>query len=83
MSRNRKGKGLHSFSEEHKRKIKENHAGGNPSKKVLCVETGMIYQSINDAARAVGLNKKLISNCCRKIPHYNTGGGYHWMFYEV
>lgn len=80
MSLNRKGKGLHVFSEEHKRKISEHHGGGADKKQVLCVETGMIYESINDAARAVECNKKLISNCCRKIPHYNTAKGYHWEF---
>jgi group I intron endonuclease len=80
MSLNRKGKGLHVFSEEHKRKISEHHGGGNDKKQVLCVETGMIYESINDAARAFECNKKLISNCCRKIPHYNTAKGYHWEF---
>lgn len=83
MSQNRKGKGLHRFSEEHKRKIREHHAGGNAAKRVICVETGIIYQSINDAARDISINKKMISNCCRKVPHYNTAGGYHWMFHEV
>lgn len=80
MSENRKGKGLHVFSEEHKRKISEHHDGGTDKKRVLCVETGIIYESINDAARAVEINKKLISNCCRKIPHYNTAKGFHWQF---
>lgn len=80
ISENRKGKGLHVFSEEHKRKLSENHAGGTEKKRVLCVETGMTYESINDAARAIGASKKLISNCCRKIPHYNTAKGCHWEF---
>lgn len=80
MSRNRKGKGLHCFSEEHKRKISEHHGGGAEPKKVICVETGAIYKSINDAARALGCSKKMISNCCRKIEHYNTAKGYHWEF---
>ena len=82
MSEHRKGKGLHEFSEEHKRKIKEHHAGGAKKKKVRCVETGEIFDSINDAARAGGKNKKMVSNCCRKMPHFNTAGGYHWEFYE-
>lgn len=80
MSENRKGKGLHVFSEEHKKKLSENHGGGADKKKVLCRETGVIYESINDAARALGITKKVISNCCRKIPHYNTAKGYHWEF---
>lgn len=80
MSKNRKGKGLRKFSEDHIRKMKENHSGGAEKKKVLCIETGKIYESINDAARDVKANKKLISNCCRKVPHYNTAKGCHWAF---
>lgn len=80
MSEHRKGKGRRKFSEEHKRKISEHHGGGADKKKVLCVETGTIYESINAAARAVNANKKLISNCCRDVAHYNTGKGYHWKF---
>lgn len=82
MSERRKGKGPHSFSEEHKRKLREHHAGGNPKKAVLCVETNKRYESINDAARSVGINKKVISSCCRKVPHFNTAAGYHWQFIE-
>lgn len=82
MSERRKGKGLHEFSEEHKRKIREHHNGGAEKKKVVCVETGKIYESINDAARDVGISKKVISSCCRKIPHFLTAKGYHWKFAE-
>ena len=80
MSQNRKGKGLHAFSEEHRRKIKENHAGGYENKKVRCVETDQIFESINAAARYMNKSKKMISNCCNNVPHYNTAGGYHWEF---
>ena len=80
MSRNRRGKGLHEFSEEHKRRIKEHHGGGADKKKVLCIETGIVYESINDAARKIGITKKMISNCCRNVSHYNTAKGYHWEF---
>lgn len=80
MSQNRKGKGMHKFSEEHKQKLRDNHSGGTSKKKVLCIETGIIYESINDAARAVEINKKVISNCCRNIPHYKTAKGCHWQY---
>ena len=80
MSLNRKGKGLRSFSEEHRRKISENHAGGADKKSVICVETGVVYESINDASRKTGINKKMISGCCRNVPHFNTAKGYHWQF---
>lgn len=68
------------FTDEHKRNIKENHAGGAKPRSVRCVDTGAVYHSINDAARALGINKKQISGCCRGIKHYNTAGGYKWEF---
>ena len=80
MSINRKGKGTQPKSEETKQKMRENHKGGASPKSVLCVETGAVYESINSAAKAVGINKKVISNCCRGIEHYNTAAGYHWQF---
>jgi len=80
MSQNRKGKGLQKLSEEHKRRMKEHHAGGADKKCVICLETGQKYESINDASRDTGINKKGISGCCRRKKHYNTAGGYHWEF---
>lgn len=61
-----KGKKL---SEEHKRKI---------SKTVLCVETGMVFNSIMEAYRKTGINFRHISLVCNGIR--KTAGGYHWKF---
>ena len=47
-------------------------------KPVLCVETGVIYESIYDAAKQTGLAKNKISYCCRGIR--NKTGGFHWKF---
>lgn len=53
----------------------------NPNrKKVMCIETRKIYNSIRDAARINNLDRKSLSYCCRKIKYYNTVGGYHWKF---
>lgn len=82
MSRNRKGKGPKEFTPEHIQKMRDNHAGGNDARPVVCIETGEIFQSINEAARAKGINKKGISGCCRNVLHYNTAGGLHWSFAE-
>lgn len=49
-------------------------------KKVLCVETLTIYNSIREASRKNNIDKKNISYCCRKIKNYKTAGGYHWKF---
>lgn len=80
MSRRRKGKGIKPFTEEHKRKLKENHAGGADARPVFCVEKNITFKSINDASRFTGINKKGISGCCRNLKNYNTAGGYHWRF---
>jgi group I intron endonuclease len=45
---------------------------------VLCVETGVVYTCLTEAAEAVGTYKSSISNCCNRRPHYNTAGGFHW-----
>lgn len=80
ISKANKGRKLGPFTEEHKRKMKENHRGGSEKRMVQCVETGKSYESINAAAREMNINKKMISNCCHGVAHYNTAGGYHWQF---
>lgn len=47
-------------------------------KPVLCVETGDVYDSIYQAAKATGIAKNKISYCCRGIR--KRTGGYHWKF---
>lgn len=47
-------------------------------KPVVCVETGVVYESIYDAAKQTGLTKNKISYCCRGIR--NKTGGFHWKF---
>lgn len=68
------------FTREHIENMKLHHGGGAKKKKVVCVDTGVIYDSINDAARETGISKKGISGCCRGVTHYNTAGGYRWSF---
>lgn len=80
MSENRKGKGRIKRTPEQIERMKANHSGGAERVAVLCVETGIAYDCINDASRATGINKKQISGCCRCVPHYNTAGGYHWRY---
>lgn len=50
---------------------------------VRCMETGVIYKSITDAARSVfgkTTYRNGISNCCQGKQH--TCGGYHWELIE-
>ena len=67
-----KGKKL---SEEHIRKIGEAN-----SKKILCVETGIVFESTMDAYRKTGISQSNISRACNG--KLKTTGGYHWKFYN-
>lgn len=54
--------------------------GGFPKRKVLCIETGIAYESVCDAARQLGLDPGNISKCCRG--EYNSTGRKHFCFEE-
>ena len=56
-----KGKKL---SEEHKQKISESNKG-KLSKKVICVTTGEIFNSLTEASNYYNVSKGHISNCCK------------------
>lgn len=47
-------------------------------KKVICVETGKIFESIHEAARQLNLNAQHISHCCNGQSY--THHGYHFEF---
>lgn len=49
-------------------------------KKVICLETKKVYDSVNEAARDVNLiGSSTISKCIKGSK--NTAGGYHWINY--
>ena len=83
-SLHKEGKNL---SEEHKRKISKTLKGqkrpegsGTPPKKVQCVETGEIFESLSDAQRKTGVSNSNIGKVCNGSRM--TAGGYHWKYYE-
>ncbi len=49
-------------------------------RKVVKVETGEVYNSILDAVKISGCDRRGISDCC--AGRRETEGGYHWAFYE-
>lgn len=61
------------LSEQHKQKIKR-------SKKVICIETGQIFDTCKEAGEWCGVKRGCITNCCRG--RSKTAGGYHWMYYD-
>lgn len=66
MSKTRKG--LH-IGEKHPR-----------AKRVLCVETGVIYNCIKDADIATGASRHHICQVCEHKHGRKTAGGYHWEY---
>lgn len=72
ISETQKGR---TFSEETRRKLSE-----ASSKKVICIETGQVFNSLNEASEHIGVHKSNISKCVRGIN--KTCKGYHWKYYE-
>lgn len=72
------------YGKKRSKEIREKHSedmmgGKNPmARRVLCVETGAYYDSMQDAFRATGANPKSISCCCRGSRQ--RAGGYHWRY---
>lgn len=84
MSISKKGKSL---SEEHKRKVSENHyykgkfgVEHNRSISCLCVETNQIFGSIREAEREMNIDRSTIIRCCKGKSY--TAGGYHWKYVD-
>ena len=77
-------------SEETKRKMSEiqkartqkeiNDIYKKASKQVLCVETGVVYDSTRLVERLLGIDCSQISRVCNGKA--KTAGGYHWQFYN-
>lgn len=51
-------------------------------RKVLCVETGIVYQSVREAERELNLCHSGIARVCNGTPRYKTCGGYHWEYVD-
>lgn len=62
------------------RVLKCTHSGGAPKKKILCVETGKIYDSILEAAQLSGITRGNIYGVLLKRKGQHTAGGFHWEY---
>lgn len=72
-----KRKGI-SLTDEHKRKLSESN---NKKRRVICVETQQIFESIIMATKWVGLKSPAsINRCC--LGERSTAGNYHWEYFE-
>lgn len=73
------------LTDEHKRKIRERREelGYEPVNKrpVLCVETGVVYDSTAQATRETGIHNYAIRRVC--YGERKTAGGFHWRYIET
>lgn len=84
ISENNKGKtgywlGKH-HSNETKEKISKAKMGtiSTQRKKVICIETNIIYESLTKASEETNINSSHISQCCNN--KRKTTGGFHWKY---
>lgn len=50
------------------------------AKKILCVETGIVYENISDLERKTGFNRAGIYAVLGKANRSTTAHGYHWKY---
>lgn len=67
--------GTFHHTEETKKILSEKHKGmpAHNRKKIICVETGIVYSSISEATKCTGIN-----NISKALNPKYTAGGYHW-----
>lgn len=70
------------LSEETKRKIGERELGANNpmARKVICLETMKVYDTLTQAQKETGATK--ISDCCRHTKKHKSSNGLHWEYYD-
>ena len=51
---------------------------GRIKKPILCIETGIQYDSLQEAENKTGISHSILSRCCNGKGY--TAGGYHWRF---
>ena len=55
---------------------RKDRKGKGRKRRVMCIETGEIYNSMVEAQKITGVNKNTISRCCSGF--LKSAGGYHW-----
>ena len=87
MSIHSSGKLNPMYGNHHSEKTKEKiraalQSHPKTSKKVLCVETNIIYNSTREAERKTGINHNCICQAARINGNQKTAGHYHWKYIE-
>lgn len=59
----------------HKKEFKKRR-----NRRIICIETGVLYESTKDAERRTGVNSSAIWECCNSRRKIEIAGGYHWRY---
>lgn len=51
-------------------------------KKKIIRSDGVVFNSVTEAAKEMGISKSGIQSVLKKRPHCNTAGGYHWEYLD-
>ena len=70
------GKNTGKRTEKQKQNMRKNN---KRKKKVLCIETNIIYESISEAGRRTNIDYRNIHRSCN---NNKIAGGYHWQYYK-
>lgn len=66
------------YNRKHTKKTKELMKENRPKKSVVCIETGVIYESTREAQRQTGADHGDIGKCCKGTK--KTAGGFCWKY---
>ena len=71
------GKGTGKRTEKQKENMRRNNT---KKRKIICVETNKIFESINEAGRQTKIDYRNIHRSCN---NGKFAGGFHWKYYEL
>lgn len=64
------------YTEKQREKLSNAHE--HQKKKVICIETGVVFESLSEASKMTNINRGNISNVC--TGRQEKAGGYHWKY---
>ena len=75
------GESNHYYGKHHSEEIRKKMSDNSKTKKkVICLETGEVFDSLTKAADFAGVSKSAIMRACKGM--CKSSGGYHWEYYE-
>ena len=74
ISKAHQGKG-HKLKQETKEKLRHN----KKCRKIICIETNQIFESLHEADRQTNIDYRNIQRSCK---NGKIAGGYHWQYYK-